>query len=62
MPPNTTSWSEVKLTRIVAGALRSAMNDHGPIGEEQMGSAAKRVAGQLKGEVGGWLDERIEEA
>jgi hypothetical protein len=40
------------LERIVAGALRAAIHDHGPITADQIGSAAKRVVGQLRGAVG----------
>ncbi len=40
------------LERIIAGALRAAIKDHGPITLEWIGSAAKRVAGQLRGAVG----------
>lgn len=39
-----------KLLRIVTGALRSCINDHGPITSEWIGSAGKRIAAQLKGE------------
>jgi len=40
------------LERIVAGALRAAIQDHGPITLDQVGSATKRVVGQLGGAVG----------
>lgn len=40
------------LERIVAGALRAAIKDHGPITPEQIGSATKRIVGQLGGAVG----------
>jgi hypothetical protein len=40
------------LERIVAGALRAAIHDHGPITLDQIGSAAKRIVGQLGGAVG----------
>jgi len=34
--------------RAIVGALRAAIHDHGPITPEQIGSAAKRVAGNLR--------------
>jgi hypothetical protein len=36
------------LLRVVIGALRSCIHDHGPITPEWIGSAAKRVVGNLK--------------
>lgn len=36
------------LERAIAGALRATIRDHGPITAERIGSAAKRVAGNLK--------------
>ena len=36
------------LERAVAGALRCAIHDHGPITMEWIGSAAKRVVGNLR--------------
>jgi hypothetical protein len=36
------------LERAIAGALRAAIRDHGPITADKIGSAAKRVAGNLK--------------
>lgn len=36
------------LERAIAGALRSAIRDHGPITADKIGSAAKRVVGNLK--------------
>ena len=35
-------------TREIAGALKATINDHGPIDQEQVGSAAKRIASQLR--------------
>jgi transcriptional regulator with XRE-family HTH domain len=35
------------LERTLVGALRSAINDHGPITPEWLGSAAKRILGDL---------------
>jgi len=35
------------LERAIAGALRAAIKDHGPITLEKIGSAAKRILGQL---------------
>jgi hypothetical protein len=35
------------LERAVIGALRSAIRDHGPITAESVGSAAKRIIGNL---------------
>jgi hypothetical protein len=34
--------------RAVVGALRAAIRDHGPITPEHIGSAAKRIVGNLK--------------
>jgi hypothetical protein len=34
--------------RAIVGALRSAINDHGPITPETIGSAAKRIVGNLR--------------
>lgn len=34
----------------IAAAVRSAVDAHGPITREQIGSAAKRIYGQLKAE------------
>ena len=36
------------LLRVVTGALRACINDHGPITAEHIGSAAKRIVGSLK--------------
>jgi hypothetical protein len=36
------------LERAIAGALRAAIRDHGPITADKIGSAAKRVLGNLK--------------
>lgn len=36
------------LERAIAGALRSAIHDHGPITPEWIGSAVKRIVGQLR--------------
>jgi hypothetical protein len=36
------------IERAVVGALRAAIRDHGPITPEHIGSAAKRVVGNLK--------------
>jgi hypothetical protein len=40
--------SQEKLHKIIAGALRDSINMHGPINKRDIGSAAKRIAGQLK--------------
>ena len=59
---------ERSLERIVAGALRAAIHDHGPITLQTLGSAAKRIVGQLGGAVGPaamarrrWADTTAEE-
>lgn len=39
-----------RIERLVAGALRSCIEAHGPITPEWIGSAAKRVISQLKAE------------
>jgi hypothetical protein len=36
------------LERAIAGALRGAIHDHGPITAKEIGSATKRIAGNLK--------------
>lgn len=36
------------LERTIAGALRSAVHDHGPITPDKIGSAAKRIIGNLR--------------
>lgn len=36
------------IERAVVGALRSAINDHGPITADKITSAAKRVIGNLR--------------
>lgn len=35
--------------KIIAGALKSTINVHGPITPEWIGSASKRIYGQLRG-------------
>lgn len=40
--------ARVALERSVSGALRSAIHDHGPITPAAIGSATKRVVGNLK--------------
>ena len=35
------------LQRVISGELRTTINAHGSIGSEQIGSATKRVAGQV---------------
>src|SRR5262245_31487981 len=39
---------EAKLERAVVGALRATIHDHGPITQDLIGSAAKRVLGNLR--------------
>lgn len=39
--------SELSFERAIAGALRSAIADHGPITPDRIGSAVKRIVGQL---------------
>ena len=39
--------TEESLERAIIGALRAAIKDHGPITPEHIGSAAKRILGQL---------------
>lgn len=47
----TLNWlKNFDLRRQAVGALKSAINDHGPITKELIGSAAKRVNGMLKQE------------
>jgi len=35
------------LERTIAGALRAAIHDHGPITADKIGSAVKRIVGNL---------------
>jgi hypothetical protein len=46
---NRDLWSERRdrLERAVAGGLRSAIHDHGPITADWIGSTVKRVVGAL---------------
>ena len=44
---NTEDGSK-RLQRVLAGALRATINDHGPIDGERIGSAVKRLMGQIK--------------
>jgi hypothetical protein len=37
-----------RLERAIAGALRAAIHDHGPITAEWIGSAVKRIVGNLR--------------
>lgn len=39
---------EESLERAIAGALRSAIHDHGPVTPETIGSAVKRIMGNLR--------------
>jgi hypothetical protein len=45
------------LERAIAGALRDAIRAHGPITPARIGSAAKRIAGQLRNARG--LESRV---
>ena len=47
--------NEAAFDRAVAGALRAAIHEHGPITPIHIGSAVKRIRGALKGE--GAMDE-----
>lgn len=38
---------EAQLNRMIAGQLRTCIKAHGPITNDQIGSAAKRIATQL---------------
>jgi hypothetical protein len=40
-------WDEKRIERAIVGALRNAIDAHGPITPEWTGSAAKRVRCQL---------------
>lgn len=39
---------ETQFNKIVCGALKSSINDHGPVTTNLIGSAAKRVVGEIK--------------
>lgn len=41
--------NEAHLNRIVAGALRSTIEAHGPVSKELIGSASKRITNHLLG-------------
>ena len=41
-------YGQESLERAIAGALKAAIRDHGPITADKIGSAAKRIAGNLK--------------
>lgn len=45
-----------KLERLLAGAMKSCIDAHGPITREWTGSAAKRMIGLLK-QTGAFVDE-----
>lgn len=40
----------VRLARIISGALKAAIDAHGPITKELIGSATKRIVGQMAAE------------
>lgn len=44
-------FEEGRLERLVSGALTASINAHGPVRLADLGSAAKRVAGQIRGEL-----------
>lgn len=44
---------EAVLNKVVCGALKSAINDHGPIDKNMIGSGAKRVIGEIKSYIKG---------
>jgi hypothetical protein len=39
------------IQKIVCGALRGAINAHGPITKDLVGSAGKRISGSIYGEI-----------
>jgi metal-dependent HD superfamily phosphatase/phosphodiesterase len=49
MSGHTTKVVDVRLHRVVVSGLRAAINDHGPITADMIGSAAKRITGNLLG-------------
>lgn len=49
---------DAKLEKIIAGALRSTINVHGPITKNLLSSAAKRVRGEVKAEVRRQIESR----
>jgi hypothetical protein len=44
------------LRRLISGALRSCINEHGPITKNEVGSAAMRIESQLRGYIGTMLN------
>lgn len=46
-PQASAEATRAALERAVAGGLRAAINDHGPITPDRIGSAVKRVIGAL---------------
>lgn len=44
---------EQQLNKIVCGALKNAINDHGPVQKDMIGSAAKRIVGEIKSYIKG---------
>lgn len=46
----TTDIQQTKLFRVIRGAIVSAIDAHGPITKENVGSAAKRVASSVRAE------------
>ena len=47
MLPEDKMW----IQKIVCGALKGAINAHGPITKNLVGSAGKRISGSLYGEI-----------
>jgi hypothetical protein len=43
-----TAEADAGLERAIAGALRAAIHDHGSITPEHVGSAVKRIVGNLR--------------
>ena len=57
---------QTELFRAIVGALKAAINNHGPVTPEFIGSAAKRIYGAIEGkdcfnlEVSGLFKESID--
>jgi hypothetical protein len=53
-----TNGERDRLLRRIGGALKSTIIAHGPITEQNISSAAKRVLGVLRSEPDGTIDQR----
>ena len=49
MPEASDVFESKTIERVVRGALLNTIKEHGPIARDRMGSAIKRVSGQVRG-------------